>query len=286
MKGVKREINEEQVRSANMEFYNRTAVEYSIHEPVVFPWKSHARVSRILEEIGRKCGGGRALEIGCGLGFVTQYAERFFDAACGIDLSREMARLAAERGHCVAVADGSHAPFPDGVFDAVICYSVLHHFYDYRDVLGEAARVLKRGGYLYADWDPNAGFNSSLAARLYRGLSKAYVTLKGGLGLIDRGSTKPSREPTDFGEEVDRLAEIAEYHHHCTKGIEPSHLIGALDEAGFEGIELYYHDDYISLKWGLDRDLPLRLLGMALGFATLRRRPSYLKWLAVIARKA
>lgn len=40
------EINEDAVRRANAEIYDRTALEYSIHEPGVFPWKSHLRVQR------------------------------------------------------------------------------------------------------------------------------------------------------------------------------------------------------------------------------------------------
>jgi len=279
------EINEEVVRKANLEFYDRTAFEYSIHEPVVFPWKSRVRVQRVLGKIGRRGCRGRALEIGCGLGFVTRYAERAFDRAYGIDLSREMARRAAERGHRVVIADGSRVPFLAETFDAVICYSVLHHFFDYRGVLEEAARVLKKGGYLYIDWDPNIGFTTSASARLYRWISRGYVSLKRVLGLLDESEAEPSAQATDFGEEVDRLARLAEFHHHYTPGVDPSHLTGLLNEIGFEEIKLYYHDDYMDLRPRLDRDIPLRLLGLLVGLATLKLRPSYLKWLAVVARK-
>jgi len=279
------EINEDIVRRANIEFYNRTAVEYSIHEPIVFPPKSHRRVRNVLEKISRKCARGRVLDIGCGIGYIAQYAERSFDRVYGIDLSCEMARIAEEHGHRVVIADGSHIPFLDEMFDAVICYSVLHHFYSYRGVLEEAARVLKKGGYIYVDWDPNVGFNKKYAARLYRWLSGKYVSLKGRLGFVDKEAMRPTREPTAFGEEVIYQSRLAEYHHHYTQGVDPFYLKGLLNEIGFEKIRLYYHDDYIDLGPRLDRDIPLRLLGLLVGLATLKLRPSYLKWLAVIARK-
>ena len=278
-------INEDTVRRANIEFYKRTAVEYSIHEPIVFPPKSHRRVRSVLEKISRKCARGRALDIGCGIGYITQYAERSFDRVYGIDLSCEMARIAVEHGHRVVIADGSHIPFIDEMFDAVICYSVLHHFYSYRGVLGEAARVLKKGGYIYIDWDPNVGFNKKYAAKLYRWLSGKYVSLKRRLGFVDKEAMRPTREPTVFGEEVIYQSRLAEYHHYYTQGVDPFYLKGLLNEFGFEEIRLYYHDDYVDLEPRLDRDVPLRLLGLLVGLATLKFRPSYLKWLAVIAKK-
>ena len=44
------------------------------------------------------------------------------------------------------VGDGAELPFPDNIFDAVLISEVLEHVPDPDRVLGEAARVLNRGG--------------------------------------------------------------------------------------------------------------------------------------------
>lgn len=45
-------------------------------------------------------------------------------------------------------ADCLHLPFPDQIFDVVICAEVLEHLPDYHGVLLEIRRVLKKGGTL------------------------------------------------------------------------------------------------------------------------------------------
>jgi ubiquinone/menaquinone biosynthesis C-methylase UbiE len=45
-------------------------------------------------------------------------------------------------------ADATRLPFPDGRFDAVVCFAMLHHVIDWERALGEVARVLRPGGQL------------------------------------------------------------------------------------------------------------------------------------------
>lgn len=45
-------------------------------------------------------------------------------------------------------ADATALPFPDGSFDQVTSFLMLHHVGDWRGALGEAARVLRPGGVL------------------------------------------------------------------------------------------------------------------------------------------
>jgi len=46
------------------------------------------------------------------------------------------------------LGDGAALPFPDRVFDAVVCAELLEHVYDPQRVLAEVARVLRPGGRL------------------------------------------------------------------------------------------------------------------------------------------
>ena len=47
------------------------------------------------------------------------------------------------------LADASYMPFAEGAFDAVICSELIEHAPDPRAVLGEAYRVLRKGGVFF-----------------------------------------------------------------------------------------------------------------------------------------
>ncbi len=49
------------------------------------------------------------------------------------------------------VGDAHNVPFLDDTFDSVICNAVLEHVHDAEKVVSEMIRVLKPGGYLYAE---------------------------------------------------------------------------------------------------------------------------------------
>jgi 2-polyprenyl-6-hydroxyphenyl methylase / 3-demethylubiquinone-9 3-methyltransferase len=101
-------------------------------------------------------GGLRALDIGCGGGFL---AEEFAALGCqvtGIDPSQpsiEAARAhAAGRGLRIdyLIGPGEQLPVPDSAYDLAYCCDVLEHVSDLDRVISETARVLKPGGlYLF-----------------------------------------------------------------------------------------------------------------------------------------
>jgi ubiquinone/menaquinone biosynthesis C-methylase UbiE len=47
-------------------------------------------------------------------------------------------------------ADGEYLPFASGTFDLVYCVAALHHALDLRRMVGEMARVTRRGGTVAA----------------------------------------------------------------------------------------------------------------------------------------
>lgn len=106
--------------------------------------------------------GMRILEIGVGLGADHQ---KFVEAGAdlwGIDLTERAVehtrrRLAAFGLHShLAVGDAEALDFPDGTFDHVYSWGVLHHSPDTPKAIGEVWRVLKRGGQasimIYHKW--------------------------------------------------------------------------------------------------------------------------------------
>lgn len=127
------------------------------------PWETHyaqsgtlwrGRAGKLPPEIKA---GSKVLELGCGNGKTAAalsalplevHAIDFSETAVG--LCREAVRNAGGNAK-VAEMDGKKLGYPEGYFDAVLCFHYLAHFdADGRaKAAGEAARVLKPGGKLY-----------------------------------------------------------------------------------------------------------------------------------------
>ncbi len=103
--------------------------------------------------------GGRVLELGTGRrGTGLRLALEVFGAASADGVEQYEPSVAACReavgdlGGRVEVqrGDATALTAPDGAYDAVFGYHVLHHADAWRDVVREAARVLRPGGRLYS----------------------------------------------------------------------------------------------------------------------------------------
>jgi len=121
-----------------------------------------AKVREILEARGRVAADGaeRVLEIGCGIGLLTERLRPLLPAVWGIDPSiSSLGKAAAPAGGLIA-ADGLRTPFADESFHLVIAVCVLHHVpVDQRAAfLAEAARITRRGGLVllceHNPWNP------------------------------------------------------------------------------------------------------------------------------------
>ncbi|HII38410.1 TPA: class I SAM-dependent methyltransferase, partial [Candidatus Micrarchaeota archaeon] len=101
---------------------------------------------------------GRVLELGCGNGKTASALSLSKGVELhAIDCSPTAVRLCAELvkrvggNACVREANGLELPFEDGFFDAVVCFHYAGHLPANERVkaVGEAKRVLKRGGKLF-----------------------------------------------------------------------------------------------------------------------------------------
>ncbi len=93
---------------------------------------------------------GRILDVGCGLGAVTAYLTRFYDAAriFGINLSERQVQHCRSRYPDLSfeVMDAASLQFSEGSFDRVLSVEAAFHFRTRARFLREAHRVLRRGG--------------------------------------------------------------------------------------------------------------------------------------------
>lgn len=91
------------------------------------------------------------LDVGVGTGRNMQLLRSLGYAVSGVDVSRNMLRVAAGRlggAHGLYHGDVRSLPFVDEEFDFALCCRVLSHLDTLEGSLGEISRVLRRGGRL------------------------------------------------------------------------------------------------------------------------------------------
>ena len=107
--------------------------------------KFYAKYADTLRPISE---GGRALDVGCGVGQVVSRLESAGYEAHGVDVSEPNIERAKKVCPRCQLYDGKTLPFPDQHFDSVGALNVLEHVDQPESFLGELVRVAKIGGRL------------------------------------------------------------------------------------------------------------------------------------------
>jgi len=108
--------------------------------------------------------GKRLLDIGCGLGYFTDFFQRKGAISTGIDLDNKCLRYCHDymRGTYLSWNITSFPyPFPDRSFDLILCSEVLEHIQDNGKVLDEVERLLTKDGVFIASTPCNEGIFGS-----------------------------------------------------------------------------------------------------------------------------
>lgn len=107
---------------------------------------------KIVDDVVAKMNGGNMLDLGSGTGYLSiAIAKRVPGLrVCGIDLSRQMVKIA--RGHAKGVENAqfelgnvADLPFEDDSIDFVVSTGALHHWHTPGKAFDECYRVLKNG---------------------------------------------------------------------------------------------------------------------------------------------
>jgi ubiquinone/menaquinone biosynthesis C-methylase UbiE len=223
------------VRDANILVHSRMAAQYNEREPH-FRAENQAEVRARLQHL-REEFGGRLLDLGCGTGFIIDLAADLFDEVRGIDLTPAMlARVTPRPNVQVYTGDAAHLPFDAAEFDVVSAYSFFHHLQDLDPVLGEAHRVLREGGCLYVDLEPNRYFwLNAMSVRDAVGPSTSALARDEVASVLDTSA----RVEAEFGIPAD-VFDLAEYNKSITGGIDPDEFAAKAKRAGFGRVEVTY----------------------------------------------
>jgi 2-polyprenyl-3-methyl-5-hydroxy-6-metoxy-1,4-benzoquinol methylase len=213
-------FSSEQVAKANKEFYNAVYNSYLQDEAYAYTDDIVTDVRRLLS-LGASQSDSRDcfFDVACGSGFLSSHVidMQLFASCHGVDISENQIKLYNERLHVKGgegvVGDLATMDFGTKRFGMVAGYSVLHHFYDYSQILRRCWDILTPGGCMYFDFEPNANFKKTFNSliRVRRMLSK-------------------------HSQRLDSLEEIAEYHNNYSLGIAKDGLFD-LFEGNFEIIE-------------------------------------------------
>ncbi len=121
-------------------------------------WNEH--LSRYLFA-ARLCRFKRVIDLGCGSGYGAVELARQAEHVTAVDISPEAIAEARELyslpNLSFEVASLDHLPFSDASFQLGVCFEVIEHLENYRDLLAEARRVLAPGGQLVIS-TPNLDF--------------------------------------------------------------------------------------------------------------------------------
>jgi SAM-dependent methyltransferase len=151
---AERAQTEDSARAAELQalYYRRTAADYDamhVHED-----DGHAAALRFISALMDPLQIGSLLDVGCGTGrAVRHFVSRHSGMRVrGAEPSRALIEQAVARngvpaGH-IACARGESLPYPDGSFDAVCEFGILHHVPDPNAVVREMLRVARRAVFL------------------------------------------------------------------------------------------------------------------------------------------
>ncbi len=275
------------IERSNIIYHTQLSRHYDQTQPH-FNKENVVQVKARLKGLARRCGAQRLLDIGCGTGFVLGIARPYFKELYGVDITPSMLNIAKKkfdrlehRNIKLFFANSDALPFEDSHFNAVTAYGFLHHLPDLLPTFREAFRVLKKGGVLYADQDPNFYFWQGMQA--IRHLKNISGPLK-----LERDSICALPKLVRGAKGIimsARTIKMAEYQK-TRGGFQEERVRALLGKAGFS--KIHYEYCWFSQEGRVIRDLSLK---SALYFEEHLRaalplsRPLF-KYVRIIAEKA
>lgn len=243
----------------NIAGYTKRARSYDDLHPEIYNDIEQTRLRSFLTNAaGEIQSGGRdALDFGCGSGNLTRHLQAMGMRVTCTDVTPAFLELVRERFGVptIELVGGEIDGLPDGAYDLIAMYSVIHHIPDYEDILLRLVAKLKPGGVLVIEHETHEHyyFPTPELAEYRRANHEA---TRGGWcdpehkrwQYIVRAAVSPSRHVTRY--RLWRGIPIeGDIHVHPHDHIEWPKVYAALEAGGAEGI---LRSDHLSYNEGDD----------------------------------
>lgn len=174
------------------------------------------------------------VDVGCGPGNLYANLGGTPKLLIGVDIALGSLKMAKQLGYVPVLADAHELPFVSGFADIVAVNATLHHCEHMDKVLVEAARLVRPGGLLIVDHDPQ------LTAWHFKGLGMAFYNIRLSVyRLLLRQLHIPHEE---------RMTALAtETHHRPGDGVTPMLFHQMLEPLGFT-VNIYPHNNAIGAE--------------------------------------
>ncbi|MGK7934372.1 MAG: class I SAM-dependent methyltransferase [Xenococcaceae cyanobacterium] len=174
------------------------------------------------------------VDIGCGPGNVYKTVGGVPKLLIGVDVSLGALKMAQELGYTCLLADAQNLPLVSEFADIVVVNATLHHCEDMSQTLLEASRLVRPGGILVTDHDPQliAWNYKGLALLLWKARLLVYRILKRGYHATEEEQT---------------WALATEIHHKPGDGLTPKFYSKILEPRGFT-VRVYPHNHTVGAK--------------------------------------
>ena len=205
------------IKQANKEIYNNISIEsYNSNESIFNDSRKKASLNALVKA-AENSGDDSYLDIATGTGNLLRLGEGVFKRVYAVDIADNLLLNIKKSfpNAYLSASDAENLPFQQNSFNCVSCYAMLHHLLEHEKLFRECHRVLKMGGTLYTDHDPNYYFN-----RFHR----IFYRIKHG-------------NSPGFGSDTE---ELAEYHNSFSSGINPESLKEKLLRIGFSSVDITY----------------------------------------------
>jgi ubiquinone/menaquinone biosynthesis C-methylase UbiE len=174
------------------------------------------------------------VDIGCGPGNLFATLGGSPQEIIGVDVALVALEMAEKVGYTPLLADAHHLPLISEFADIVTLNATLHHCDDMEAVLAEAARLVRPGGLLVVDHDPQ------LSAWNYKGLARWLYHIR--FWLYHWIFRELDYEATER-----QYALQTEIHHHPGSGVTVELFEQTLKTLGFT-VQLYPHNQAIGAE--------------------------------------
>ncbi|WP_165184074.1 class I SAM-dependent methyltransferase [Caulobacter soli] len=172
------------------------------------------------------------VDLGCGPGNLFALIGGRPKALIGVDIATGSLERAEKLGYTTIEADAQDTPLASDMADIVAINGTLHHCDDMAAVLREAARLVRPGGLIVVDHDPQR------SAWNFRGLALWLWKLRLPLyKALDRGGHRA-------WDDEQRWALATELHHKPGDGVSEELFRQTLEPLGFQ-VDVYPHNNKV-----------------------------------------